>query len=126
MRASVSGRVEMTVVLPLDVVASKLQRIEEELRHLSIKAVSMDQESETEDLRDLIEVRLERIRDTIYSINSCLSDLSSDMQAGGIPVTPAGEAHEIKRYISEDGADSPFERENSDHARRKPQPDWDD
>jgi hypothetical protein len=127
MRASLPGRVEMTIVLPLDVVASKLKRIEEELRHLSIQAMSIDQESASEDLKDLIEARLERIRDTICAISSCLSDLSTDMQcADDLSVTPSDDAHGIERYFREDPTDAPFERENSERAYRKPQPDRDD
>lgn len=126
MRASLTGPVEMTIGLPLDVVAGKLRRIEQELRHLSIKALSIDQEAESEDLKDLIEARLERIRDAIYSISSCLSELSTDMQtANDIPLTPPDERG-MERYSSDDGKDAPFERENSDHAYRKPQPDRDD
>jgi hypothetical protein len=125
MRASLTGDVEMTIVLPLDVVAGKLRRIEEELRHLSIRAVSIDQEAESKELNALIAARLERIRDTIYSISSCLADLSTDMQgAEDIPVTPPGRG--IETYFSDDGTDAPFERENSDHAYRKPRPDRDD
>jgi hypothetical protein len=126
MRASLTGPVEMTIGLPLDVVASKLRRIEEELRNLSIKASSIDKEAGSEDLKALIEARLERIRDTIYSISSCLSDLSTDMQtADDFRVTPTN-GHAVERYFSEEGADAPFEREDSDHAYRKPQPDRDD
>jgi hypothetical protein len=123
MRASLTGPVEMTIGLPLDVVASKLRRIEQELRQLSIKAESIDQEAESEDLKVLIEARLERIRDTIYAINSCLSELSTGMQtADDIPLTPRG----MERYFSDDGKDAPFERENFEYAYRKPQPDRDD
>jgi hypothetical protein len=126
MRASLTGPVEMTIGLPLDVVVSKLKRIEEELRHLGIKAASIDPEAESEDLKVLIEARLERIRDTIYSISSCLSDLSIDMQTvDDIPVTPP-DGRGTERRVSDDGTDAPFERENSDHAYRKPQPDRDD
>src|SRR5580692_5801540 len=98
MRASLTGPVEMTIGLPLDVVASKLRRIEEELRNLSIKASSIDKEAGSEDLKALIEARLERIRDTIYSISSCLSDLSTDMQtADDFRVTPTN-GHAVERY----------------------------
>jgi hypothetical protein len=125
MRASPTGPVEMTIGLPLDVVASKLKRIEEELRHLGLQAASIDQKAESEDLKVLIEARLERIRDTIYSISSCLSDLSTDLQTvDDIPVTPPGRG--MERCVSDDGTDAPFERENSDHAYRKPRPDRDD
>jgi hypothetical protein len=126
MRASLTGPVEMTIGMPLDVVASKLRRIEEELRHLSIKAASIDREAGSEELKVLIEARLDYIRDTIYSISSCLSDLSAEMQtADDIPLTPP-DGRGMERYVSDVGTDAPFEREDSDHAYRKPQPDRDD
>lgn len=126
MRASLTSRLEMTIALPLDVLVGKLRRIEEELRHLSIKALSIEQEGESEELKTLIAGRLERLRDTIYSISSCVSDLRIDMQsAENIPVALSA-ARRMEKFPGEEAADAPFERENSDRASRKPRPDQDD
>jgi hypothetical protein len=128
MRASLTAHVDMAVVLPLDVVANKLKRIEEELRDLNMKALTFDRERESGDLKDLIEPRLERIRDTITSIRSCLSNLSTDIAptSDDISATPPDYPHAIQRYFTEEDTETRFERENSKYAPRKPQPDRDD
>jgi hypothetical protein len=118
----------MAIVLPLDVVANKLKRLEEEIRQLNMKALTFDQERECGDLKDLIEPRLERIRDTIRSIRSSLSDLSTDIEPtrDDISGTPPDQRHAAERYFTEEDTETRFEREDSAHAPRKPQPDRDD
>jgi chromosome segregation ATPase len=75
-----SADVAMAVVLPLDVAANKLMKIEEELRHLNTKVSSFEQERESGLLRDWIEARLERIHETLDSIRERLADISSEIQ----------------------------------------------
>jgi hypothetical protein len=127
MRASLTADVDMAIVLPLDVVANKLKRLEEELRQLNSKALTFDQERESGDLKDLIEPRLERIRDTIRSIRSSLLDLSTDIEPtrDAISGTPLDQPQAIERYFTEEDTETRFEREKS-NAPRKPQPDRDD
>jgi len=74
------AHVEMTIALPLDVVANKLTRIEEELRFLNMKVLSFHQERDSGDLKRLIGARLERIHDTLDSIRASLSHLDADIQ----------------------------------------------
>jgi hypothetical protein len=127
MRASLPTDVDMAIVLPLDVVANKLKRIEEELRQLHMKALSCDRERESGDLKDQIEPRLERIRDTIGSIRSSLADLGSDIEPtrDAIPGAPPDQPHAIERYFVEEDTEIRFERE-SFNTPRKPAPDRDD
>lgn len=127
MRASLTGDVDMAIVLPLDVVANKLKRLEEDLRQLNRKALTFDQERESGDLKDLIEPRLERIRDTIRSIRSSLLDLSTDIEPtrDDISGTPPDQPHAIARNFTEEDTETRFERENS-ITPRKPQPDRED
>jgi hypothetical protein len=128
MRASLTADVDMAIVLPLDVVANKLKRIEQELRHLNIKSLTFDPERESGDLKDLIEPRLERIRDTIRSIGSSLADLSTDIEPirDDISGTPPDQPHAIAGYSTEEDTETRFERENSAYTSRKSQPDRDD
>jgi hypothetical protein len=127
MRASLAGDVDMAIVLPLDVVANKLKRLEEELRQLNRKALTFDQERESGDLKDLIEPRLERIRDTIGSIRSSLLDLSTDIEPmrDDISGTPPDQPHAIEGYFTEEDTETRFERKNS-NTPRKPKPDRED
>jgi hypothetical protein len=127
MRASLTGDVDMAIVLPLDVVANKLKRLEEELRQLNRKALTFDQQRESGELKDLIEPRLERIRDTIRSIRSSLLDLSTDIEPtrDDISGTPPDQPHAIARNFTEEDTETRFERENST-SRRKPQPERED
>jgi hypothetical protein len=75
-----SAHIEMTIALPLDVVASKLVRIEEELRHLSRRTLSFEVEREEGSLAKLIAVRLDNIRDSLDSIRTLLSVLEDDAE----------------------------------------------
>ena len=109
--AQKASALEMTIVLPLDVAANKLLRIDEELRHLNMKVLSFEEERESGHLSGLIEARLERIHETLDSIRERLSDLNSDIQ-------PA------RRDISRASTDDLHG--NSDYTDRKPRPDRDD
>ena len=95
----------MTLALPLDVVANKLQRIDEELRLLNMKVLALDQERESGGLHGSIGARLERIHDTLDSIRARLSRLDADAQP------------------TRDGTDSSVD---DSVAYRKPRPDRDD
>jgi hypothetical protein len=100
-----SAHVELTIALPLDVVANKLWRIEKELRSLNMKVLNFEQERDSGDLNGLIGVRLARIHETLDSIRACLSHLDADIQP--------------TRYVTESSVDDSSEY-------RKPRPDRDD
>jgi hypothetical protein len=128
MAQKASADVEMTIVLPLDVAANKLLRIEEELRHLNMKVLNFEQERESGHLSGLIEARLERIHETLDSIRERLSDLNSNIQPTREDVSRAStnDPHGTARRMGDSDADYPFELDNTEYADRKPQPDRDD
>jgi len=126
MRATLTDPVDMAIILPLDVVANKLQKLEEELRHLSVKALSFDRERECGDLRNSLEPRLERIRDTISSIRSCLSGLSADIEPTSDNISGTPPEHTIERHLREEDTEVRVGREDFAYATRKPEPDRDD
>jgi len=99
------AQVEMILALPLDVVAAKLKRIEEELRLLNMKVLTFAQERESGGLHGLIGARLEHIHGTLDSIRARLSRLDADAQP------------------TRDEADSSVD---DSVAYRKPRPDRDD
>ena len=128
MAQNASAQVEMTIVLPLDVAANKLLRIEEELRRLNMKVLSFEQERESGHLRRLLEARLERIHETLDSIRERLSDLNSDIQPRRQDVSrvSTNDPQATLRHLGVSDADSLFELDNSEYTDRKPQPDRDD
>ena len=125
---TVRSRFEMTIVLPLDVAANKLLRIEEELRYLNVKILSFEQERESGHLIGLIEARLERIHETLDSIRERLSDLNSDIQPTRQDISRAStnDPRATARHLGVSDADSLYELGNSEYTDRKPQPDRDD
>jgi hypothetical protein len=65
---------EMTVILPLDVLADKLARIEVELRRLNMKVSDLALRSDNAELLGLIDARRENLHETLESIKALLSD----------------------------------------------------
>ena len=78
-----SAQIEMIIALPLDVIADKLLRIEQELRSLNIKVLSFEQERDCGSLNGAMGARLERIHDTLDAIRTRLSRLDADSQPTG-------------------------------------------
>ena len=74
MTEKIPAHAEMSIALPLDVVADKLMRIEEELRSLNMKTLSFEQERDSGELNG-DRGRLERIEETLDSIRARVSDL---------------------------------------------------
>jgi hypothetical protein len=120
MTRKTSADVEMAILLPLDVAANKLLKIEEELRHLNTKVLGFEQERETGPLRDLIEARLERIHATLDSIRERLADMNSEIQPARTDSshTSTETANATTRGAGLADADSLWDR--------KPQPGCDD
>jgi hypothetical protein len=73
-----SANFEMTIVLPLGVVANKLQKIEDELRLLNLKASSFADEREREESSKLLGARLEDINEALGSIKRLVANLELD------------------------------------------------
>jgi len=116
----------MAIILPLDVLANKLQKLEEELRQLSAKALSFDRERECGELRKLLEPRLEHIRDTIGSISSCLSGLSADIEPTNDNIAGTRSGHAIESDFREEDTEVRVRQQDFAYAPRKPVPERDD
>jgi hypothetical protein len=78
---------EMTIVLPLGVVANQLQRIETQLRLLNMKALDFAAERENRALRAPIDARLEQINEAIAAISGLVSDIEADLHPASAAVT---------------------------------------
>jgi ubiquinone biosynthesis protein COQ9 len=75
-----SANLELSILLPLGVVANQLMRIEAELRLLNMKALKVARERENQRLSGLIEARLDNINDVLDSIRGLVSDIAADIQ----------------------------------------------
>jgi len=75
-----SANWEIAIMLPLGVVDRQLQKIEEQLRALNMKALEFEKEHENTALRRLIETRLEHINELLGSIAGLVSDINADIQ----------------------------------------------
>jgi hypothetical protein len=65
---------EMTIILPLDVLADKLARIEADLRRLNMRVSDFAHRSDNAELLALIDARRENLYETLDSIKALLSD----------------------------------------------------
>src|SRR5580693_6585151 len=74
-----SANLEMTIVLPLGVVANQLMKIEADLRLLNMKALDFVNEDGGGRHTGLIEARLENINDALDSIRRLVSDMEADI-----------------------------------------------
>jgi hypothetical protein len=74
-----STNVEMSIILPLGVVANQLMKIESDLRLLNMKALDFVKEHEGGRHTGLIEAKLENIHDVLDSIRGLVSDIEADI-----------------------------------------------
>ena len=71
---------ELTIDLPLGVVASQLMRIEEQLRLLNMKAADLVKERDSGRRNGAISVRLEQINKALDSIRALMADIATDIE----------------------------------------------
>ena len=103
MKQATSENLEMTIALPLGVVANQLIRIEADLRLLNMKVLDSRRNADNQGLAGRIEARLENINEALDSIRNLVSDME-----GCIRPTPDDT------------------RSSRDAAYRKPYPERDD
>jgi hypothetical protein len=72
---------ELSIDLPLGVVASQLTKIEEQLRLLNMKAADLVKERDSGRRNGAISVRLENINRALDSIRTFISDLEAEIDA---------------------------------------------
>jgi hypothetical protein len=106
MKHAASANLEMTIVLPLAVIAKQLIRIEADLRLLNTKALMFVPEADNEHPAERVEATLANISETLDSIKSLVSGI---------------EDHIYPRSIAASAARSP-----PDAVYRKPYPEQDD
>jgi hypothetical protein len=120
--------VEMMVMLPLGVLAAKLQRIEADLRLLGIKTSSIATAPGNECSSQRIEAQLELIEDVLDSIKELVSNLKAvNPVAADLRIASAeGQSRSPKTPLSADDEYSSHDGNPSDDANRKPYPELDD
>ena len=79
---------DMTIILPLGVVASQLMKIETHLRLLNMKAMDFAQEREPGRISGLIGARLEHINEALDSIRGLVSAIQADIQPSNLKRQP--------------------------------------
>jgi hypothetical protein len=79
---------EMTLVMPLGVIANQLIKIEGDLRFLSMKAVEQSGEDGVRSAK-AIDARLELIYGALESINALLARLQADIHPKAHPMKPS-------------------------------------
>ena len=118
---------EMSIVLPLGVVASQLRRIETQLRLLNMKALDLAREREDRVLRAPVEARIEEIHDALGSIAGLVADIEADLQPQPARTLRAIVKDEpVPVRSRDDDFRSPHDAAGSRSARRQPSSDRDD
>ena len=74
------ANLELTIVLPLGVVANQLMRIEADLRFLNMKALAYAKERESSEPDGRIAAPLEKINEALDLIRGLVSDIAADVQ----------------------------------------------
>jgi len=89
-----SANLEMSINLPLGVLANQLMRIEADLRLLNMKALRCARERENQRPAGGIEARLDNINETLESIRGLVSDIQDCLQPRSPDVAePPGKKH---------------------------------
>jgi hypothetical protein len=82
-----STTLEMTMILPLGVVANQLMKIEADLRLLNMKALDFVEEHGNGRHTSLIQARLENIHEALDSIRGLVSDIETDIHPWSADMT---------------------------------------
>ena len=72
--------VELSIVLPLGVIANQLMKVEADLRFLNAKTSAYAGERPGGDMAGQVAVRLEKINETLEVIRGLVSDIELDIQ----------------------------------------------
>jgi hypothetical protein len=71
---------ELSVVLPLGVIANQLMKLEADLRFLNAKTSSCAREPPSGDVAGQVAARLEKINSAIEAIRTLVADIETDIQ----------------------------------------------
>ena len=72
--------VELSIVLPLGVIANQLMKVEADLRFLNAKTSAYAGERPGGDMARQVATRLEKINETLEVIRGLVSDIEGDIQ----------------------------------------------
>jgi hypothetical protein len=86
MKQAASANLEMTIVLPLGVIANQLIRIEADLRLLNMKALILAAEADNEHPAGRVEAALANINQTLDSIRGLVTGVEGHIQPGSTVV----------------------------------------
>lgn len=86
---------QLTLLLPLDVVASQLMRTEADLRFLNMKALVYAKECENRGVAAQIASRIEKVNEVLERIRSLVTDIEADSQAETVPVAGTKSRHQV-------------------------------
>ncbi|HEY2465326.1 MAG TPA: hypothetical protein VGI32_14805 [Steroidobacteraceae bacterium] len=71
---------ELSIVLPLGVIANQLMKVEADLRFLSAKASAYPSQSSSSGTAAQVAARLEKIHELLESIRSLVADIETDIE----------------------------------------------
>ncbi len=93
---------QLTILLPLDVVANQLMRTEADLRFLNMKALVFAKQREDRRLAAQIAGRLEKIGEALDRIRDLVSDIAADTQTQtAIPARASSKDHDSGKPLPE-------------------------
>jgi hypothetical protein len=99
------ANLELTIALPLGVVANQLARIEADLRFLSMKAAGYATERENGNLAALVSGGLEKINEALDLIRSLVADMEANIQPTSESLTGKSSRERPSRKSSADRDD---------------------
>jgi hypothetical protein len=86
------ANLDLTIVLPLGVVANQLMKIEADLRFLNMKALVRAKDRENTGLTTQIAVRLDKVNEALDRIRALILDIEADIQP-----KPASAVHRVSK-----------------------------
>ncbi len=93
---------QLTILLPLDVVANQLMRTEADLRFLNMKALDYAKQSEDRGLAAQVASRLEKISEALERVQDLVSDIAADTQTQTvIPARASSKDHDSGKPLPE-------------------------
>jgi hypothetical protein len=99
MTAPSSANVELTILLPLEVIANQLMKVEADLRFLNAKTVAYA--TQGGGLGEQIATRLERINEALDKIRDLIADFEADIDLKSLRSTSASSSSSFRKPLPE-------------------------
>jgi hypothetical protein len=120
---------EVTLILPLGVVANHLMKLEADLRLLNMKALDFTQAYEGGRDTRLIQAQIEDIYEALDSIRSLVSTIEADIHpwsAGSAQATTQGSGFQVGTHLAREDDTLSSPEIHSKSSARKLRPEQDD